>query len=87
MTANALQEFPVPSPETPDAPNDQALIAALNAGDATAFEPLYYRYRDWVIALAHRFTGNESLALDVLQDTFLYVLKKFPGFDFQCEPS
>ncbi len=66
--------------EIPDAPNDQQLIAALNAGDVEAFEPLYLRYRDWVVALAHRFTGDESLALDVMQETFLYLLKKFPGF-------
>lgn len=80
MTANALTEFPVATPETPDAPSDQQLIAALNAGDGDAFEPLYLRYRDWVVALAHRFTGDESLALDVMQETFLYLLKKFPGF-------
>ena len=80
MTANALPEFPVQSPEQPDAPRDQQLIAALNAGDADAFETLYLRYRDWVVALAHRFTDDESLALDVMQETFLYVLKKFPGF-------
>src|SRR6187402_1146577 len=80
MTANALPEFPVQSPEQSDAPSDQQLIAALNAGDAEAFEPLYRRYRDWVVALAHRFTGDESLALDVMQETFLYLLKKFPGF-------
>jgi RNA polymerase sigma-70 factor (ECF subfamily) len=80
MTANALIEFPVALPETSDAASDQQLIAALNAGDADAFEPLYFRYRDWVVALAHRFTGDESLALDVMQETFLYLLKKFPGF-------
>jgi RNA polymerase sigma-70 factor, ECF subfamily len=80
MTAQALPEFPVQSPEQPDAPSDQQLIAALNAGDANAFEPLYFRYRDWVVALAHRFTGDESLALDVMQESFLYFLKKIPGF-------
>ena len=80
MTANALPEFPVQSPEQPDAPSDQQLIAALNAGDAEAFEPLYLRYRDWVVGLAHRFTGDEGLALDVMQETFLYLLEKFPGF-------
>ena len=80
MTAKALPEFPVQSPEQIDAPSDQQLIAALNAGAADAFEPLYLRYRDWVVALAHRFTGDESLALDVMQETFLYLLKKFPGF-------
>jgi len=53
----------------------------MNKGDAIAFEVLYRRYRDWVVTLACRFTADEDLALDVLQDTFLYVLKKFPGFE------
>jgi RNA polymerase sigma-70 factor (ECF subfamily) len=59
---------------------DQELIAAINAGDATAFETLYLRHHDWVIHLAHRFTGDSEAALDVMQETFLYFLKKFPGF-------
>ncbi|HEY2329127.1 MAG TPA: sigma factor, partial [Verrucomicrobiae bacterium] len=59
---------------------DLELIAAINGGDTSAFEVLYLRYRDWVTGLAHRFTEDNDLALDVLQETFLYFLKKFPGF-------
>jgi RNA polymerase sigma-70 factor (ECF subfamily) len=59
---------------------DLELIAAINGGDTAAFEILYFRYRDWVAALAFRFTGDNDAALDVLQETFLYVLRKFPGF-------
>ena len=59
---------------------DLELIVAINGGDSDAFEALYLRYRDWVTALARRFTENDNLALDVLQETFLYFLKKFPGF-------
>jgi RNA polymerase sigma factor (sigma-70 family) len=59
---------------------DQALVEALNAGDVRAFDALYFRYRDWVVRLAARFTGNEEDALDVLQETFSYVFRKFPGF-------
>jgi RNA polymerase sigma-70 factor (ECF subfamily) len=70
----------VESPEQFDSQSDLQLIAAINAGDPAAFEVLYYRYRDWVTGLAHRFTGSEDLALDVMQETFLYFLKKFPGF-------
>jgi RNA polymerase sigma-70 factor, ECF subfamily len=80
MTANALQEFPVQSPAQPDSTSDQQLIAAIKAGDPAAFEVLYFRHRDWVVNLACRFTGSEDLALDVMQETFLYFLKKFPGF-------
>jgi RNA polymerase sigma-70 factor (ECF subfamily) len=60
--------------------SDRELIAAINGGDAAAFEILYFRYRDWVAGLAFRFTGDSDAALDVLQETFLYVLRKFPGF-------
>ncbi len=55
-------------------------MAAANAGDVEAFETLYLRYRDWVVSLAYRYTHDRELALDVLQETFLYVLGKFPGF-------
>ncbi len=60
--------------------SDHALVDALNRGDASAFDALYFRYRDWVVRLAARFTGNDEDALDVLQETFSYVLRKFPGF-------
>ncbi|MCP4259973.1 MAG: sigma-70 family RNA polymerase sigma factor [Planctomycetes bacterium] len=60
--------------------SDQELIELINGGDTDAFEVLYRRYRDWVYHLAWRFTGNQQDALDVLQETFTYLLGKFPGF-------
>src|SRR5690606_9111337 len=45
----------------------------------------YARYRDWVVALAWRFTGDRDAALDVAQDTFIYLLKKFPGFTLTAQ--
>lgn len=41
---------------------------------------LYHRHKDWVEGLAYRFTGNHDDALDVLQETFSYLVRKFPGF-------
>lgn len=64
----------------PDPRSDAELVASLNGGDGAAFDALYYRYRDWVVRLAARFTGHEDDALDVLQETFAYVHRKFPGF-------
>jgi len=58
---------------------DEELIAATNAGDSQAFETLYRRYRDWVASLALRFTGDPDLALDVLQETFAYLVEKLPS--------
>ncbi|MEO0475479.1 MAG: sigma-70 family RNA polymerase sigma factor [Planctomycetota bacterium] len=71
-----------PSPANPpdDPRNDHELIDAVNAGDAKAFESLYYRHRDYALRLAMRFTGERNLALDAVQDSFVYFYKKFPGF-------
>ena len=63
-----------------DPRSDTDLVRALNAGDLSAFDGLYHRYRDWVVRLARRFAGNDDDALDVLQETFSYVFRKFPGF-------
>ena len=63
-----------------DARSDQDLVAAANAGDVEAFEAIYARYKQWVVSLAMRLTGDPDLALDVLQETFIYLLSKFPGF-------
>ncbi len=80
MPAGTLPEARVEAPDQLDSRSDLQLIAAINAGDAAAFEVLYFRHRDWVVSLACRFTGSEDLALDVMQETFLYFLRKFPGF-------
>jgi RNA polymerase sigma-70 factor (ECF subfamily) len=66
-------------------PDDAELVAAINAGSHAAFESLYRRHRDWTVSLAFRFTGDEALALDVMQETFLYLLRKFPGFELRAQ--
>jgi RNA polymerase sigma-70 factor (ECF subfamily) len=67
-------------PPPADPRSDQQLIADINTGDAAAFDALYYRYRDRIVRLAVRFTGDQDDALDVLQETFAYLFRKFPGF-------
>ena len=69
------------SPAPHDNRTDQQLVDALNQGDAAAFDELYFRHRDWVMRLAMRFTGNHEDALDVLQESFGYFVRKFPGFE------
>src|SRR6266550_2615297 len=75
-----MMAAPMDDPLKSNSRSDQELIAAINGGDSHAFEALYHRHRDWVVSLAFRFTGDRELALDVLQETFLYFIKKFPGF-------
>ncbi len=43
------------------------------------------RYRDWVHGVATRFTCDHDLALDVLQETFAYVLRKCPSLKLTAE--
>jgi RNA polymerase sigma-70 factor (ECF subfamily) len=57
---------------------DQDLIDTARRQDPLAFEGLYGRYRDWVFRLAWRFTRDPDLALDVLQETFTYLLRRLP---------
>lgn len=64
--------------------SDVFLVARINNGDEEAFQQLYERYKDWVLRLAIRLTGDRELALDVLQETFIYVLSKFPGFELRA---
>jgi RNA polymerase sigma-70 factor (ECF subfamily) len=60
--------------------DDLELVARVNRGDEAAFAALYHRHKEWVAGLAYRWTGDHQAALDVLQETFIYFLKKFPGF-------
>ncbi len=68
-----------------DPRSDGELVDAINTGDDEAFEALYYRYRDWVHGLATRFTHDHDLALDVMQETFAYVLRKCPSLKLTAE--
>lgn len=62
--------------------SDEELVDVCNRGDAeeaaAAFEALYRRHRDFVLRVARRVTRDRELALDALQDTFAYLLQKFP---------
>src|ERR1035441_1390318 len=66
--------------DTEAARSDVEIVVAINNGDAAAFEVLYFRHRDWVAGLAFRFTADNDASLDVMQETFLCFLRKFPGF-------
>lgn len=59
---------------------DVDLIAAADAGDEAAFSALYQRHADWTLRVAYRFLRQREDALDVVQETFLYLLGRFPGF-------
>jgi len=65
-----------------DRRSDAELVAACNTGDGDeatrAFTALYRRHRDYVLRVAFRFGTDHELALDALQETFTWLLRKFP---------
>ena len=65
-----------------DRRSDAELIEICNDGSAReaarAFEVLYRRHKDFVLRVAFRYLRDADGALDVLQETFTYLLRKFP---------
>jgi RNA polymerase sigma-70 factor (ECF subfamily) len=61
-----------------DPRTDAQLVAACNGGDAAAFEVLYRRHRDYVLRVTYRFARDHQTAMDAMQETFFYLLRKFP---------
>ncbi|MEZ4505288.1 MAG: sigma-70 family RNA polymerase sigma factor [Thermomicrobiales bacterium] len=62
------------------APTDEALIAALGAGDADALGQLYDRYRRVAMAVAYRILDDTAASEDCLQDAFLQVWRNHASF-------
>jgi len=57
------------------ADTDEALVAAVRAGDMRAFDELYRRYSARLFTYVLRMVDDRALAEDVLQEVFLTVLK------------
>jgi len=64
------------APTTPDPRSDAELVAAYARGDVRAFESLYHRHKRAVFRFARRFTGDDALADDVVQETFRAVVDR-----------
>ena len=60
---------------------EQALIARLQAGDERAFVELLERFQAPVERLARRFVSSQALAEEVVQETWLAVLKGIDRFE------
>lgn len=60
---------------------DEEAIAAFRSGRAEAFETLFLKYRDRTFAQAYRMLGDEGLALDAVQETFLALLEILPRWE------
>lgn len=60
---------------------DRALIAALRAGDEGAFAGLVDRYGASMLRLARTFVSSQAVAEEVVQETWLGVLKGLDRFE------
>jgi RNA polymerase sigma-70 factor (ECF subfamily) len=61
--------------------SDADLIVRLRAGDERAFVSLVERYQDQMLRLAGSFVPNRAIAEEVVQDTWLALLRGLGGFE------
>jgi RNA polymerase sigma-70 factor (ECF subfamily) len=62
------------------------LVTRIRQGDVAALEQLYYRYFDRLYSLVYNQVGrNHSIAEDIVQETFLAVLKSASKFRGQSK--
>lgn len=72
---SAGQDGPIRIDKRPDA----LLVQLASRGDSDALAVLYMRHRPFVCRVAQRACGDHAMALDVLQETFAYLIKKLPA--------
>jgi RNA polymerase sigma-70 factor (ECF subfamily) len=70
----------VVSAASPPVPSDEQLLARSAVGDRGALDELLQRYRLLAYRVAYRLLGNESDALDAVQDGFVKALIHLPSF-------
>ena len=66
--------------ETPASDEDAELVARLRAGDEQAFVLLVSRHHAAMLRLARSFVSSAAVAEEVVQDTWLGVLRGIDGF-------
>ena len=59
---------------------ERDLIEACRRGERDAFRALFETHKDRVYSIALRYSGDEALAMDIAQDTFLKLLSKIGEF-------
>jgi RNA polymerase sigma factor (sigma-70 family) len=66
---------------TPSACTEHELIAAARSGDDRAFEELYARYRERIVAFIHCRVGDHGRGEDVAQEVFISALRRLRASD------
>src|SRR6266545_3658136 len=65
----------------PSSEADARLVAALRAGDEDAFRALVDRHHATMVRLARTFVAADAIAEEVVQDTWLAVLRQLDRFE------
>jgi RNA polymerase sigma-70 factor (ECF subfamily) len=60
--------------------SEREVLEACRRGEAEGFRALFLAYQDRVYSIALRYTGDDSLAMDIAQDTFLKLFSSLPEF-------
>jgi len=68
------------NPQAPEPVNERELVARARAGDAEAERLLYDAHVDRVYRLAYRLAGDDDLARDLTQETFIRAFERLAGF-------
>ena len=88
VTAPTRTRVPEPRGEAVAAaaePSDDALLAAVAAGDRRALEVLYRRHAAWITARLQRRCSDPGVVDEVLQDAFVAVWKGAGRYDGRGE--
>src|ERR1044072_9471593 len=60
--------------------NQRQLVDAARRGERDAFRALFETFKDRVYSIPLRFTGDESLAMDIAQDVFVKLFASIGEF-------
>jgi len=69
-----------PKQPAPMPPDDATLLAAVRRGEAAAWETLIARYQGRLLAFVQRRLNDQSLAEDLVQETFLGFVLALPNY-------
>jgi RNA polymerase sigma-70 factor (ECF subfamily) len=79
MTSSLLTPYPG-TQDCPDSWNEVNLVKAAQKGDLEAFTSLVIAYQDRIFNLAVRILGDEEVADDITQSTFMTAYTQLPRF-------
>ncbi|HMO27538.1 MAG TPA: sigma-70 family RNA polymerase sigma factor [Tepidisphaeraceae bacterium] len=84
---SAIPAYPASGPApAPTGPTDEALVRKLRDGDAHAGEMLVERHHRALLRYLQRLAGNEHLAEELHQQTWISVLEHLDRFDPRGSP-